>query len=144
MPGFAEVLNTLFERHPNGRNGPYSNDYVAKWASERGVKMSGTHLWNMRKVEGGHDPRASHIKILGEFFDYPPGYFIDPAVYWETERRLGYAEDDQSPAIPGQSGGKSSVLLRQVEDLQPETRAVVASLIEHVSNIEGRRGASKS
>jgi hypothetical protein len=136
MPDIAAILNTLFDRHlkPNGK--PHSNEDVASFAREHGVEMSQAHLWNLRHKPS--DPRSSHLKIIAEFFNYPPGYFIDPEVYWRIERQCGYTPDDE-PAdadIPAQTSGVSPVLFRKVSDMSPVSKALIESLINQVSQLE--------
>ncbi|MDX8056675.1 hypothetical protein SK571_45535 [Lentzea sp. BCCO 10_0798] len=137
MPDIAAILNSLFDRHlkPNGK--PHSNEDVASFARERGVEMSQAHLWNLRNKPS--DPRLSHIKVIAEFFGYPPGYFNDVDVYWRVERQYGNAPENGlvDADIPVQSPGISPVLFRKVSGMSPASKALIEGLINQVSQLEG-------
>lgn len=139
MPSLAEVLNTLFQRHTkDGKRKAYSNEDVASWARSQGIEMSQTHVWNLRQLGRPSDPRVSHIKIIGEFFGYQPGYFIDPQVYWEVERRIArdrHAPGDAEVDVPSQPAA-SRVMLRKVAKMSPESQALIQGLIDQVSVLE--------
>jgi hypothetical protein len=134
MPSVAGILNALFARHPKANGKVHSNEDVASWARTHGVEMSQAHLWNLRNRPS--DPRSSHIKIIAEFFGYPPGYFIDAEVYWRVERERGFAPPDEAGVdIPVQPV-MSRVLLRKVDEMSPQSKALIEGLINQVSELE--------
>jgi hypothetical protein len=147
MPGVAEILEVLFDRHrkpaPSGskRPGrPYSNQEVADSCTAKGVEMSQTHVWNLRQVSKAVDPRVSHLKAMAEFFGYRPAYFLDPEVYWETEAQLGTlpqgGEGDLS--IPHQHA-QARVLMRRVDGLTAAGLTLIAGVVEQVAEWEKRQ-----
>lgn len=141
LPPFAELLDGLFKRHtkPNGR--PYANDDVASWIeANQGVSISQSYIWMLRNGTRD-DPRRSHIEALAAFFGVPAGYFMDEATYREVERdRTATSMPQSDIKVPQARAGQPGVLLRQVSNLSPALRSIVGELINHVSELDSRKG----
>lgn len=75
---FAERLVELLRAQPDPDTGrPYSNERLAALLTERGVRMSGTHMWHLRT--GRAVPRWTEVVAFAEFFGVGLDFF-DPAI----------------------------------------------------------------
>ena len=75
---FAERLTELLEAQPDPETGkPYGSERMAALLTERGVRMSGTHMWHLRT--GRAVPRLTEVVAFAEFFGVGLDFF-DPAI----------------------------------------------------------------
>ncbi|MET7426705.1 XRE family transcriptional regulator [Dactylosporangium sp. NPDC005555] len=124
----AEKLDRLFGTvHPPGR-GEYSYEEVATAIRERGVMISHTYIWQLRK--GARDnPTKRHLEALAEFFGVNAAYFLDD----EAARRI----DEQLELLAAlRNTGVRTMALRAAGLSGPSLEAI-HGMIEHARRIEG-------
>lgn len=123
----AARLNHLFQtvRQPGGAE--YTHEDVAAAIRERGVTISHTYVWQLRK--GLRDnPTKRHLEALAEFFGVPASYFLDTDVeYINAQLELLASLRD---------GGVRSVALRAV-GLSPRSLDAILGMVEQARQIEG-------
>jgi transcriptional regulator with XRE-family HTH domain len=130
MPPLAELLNVLFDkrRKPDGR--PYSNEDVASAIRAAHGQITQSYIWMLRRGTR-EDPKISHLKMLADFFEVPSGFFLDPDVFETTMAELS--------GDPVRDAGESKldrVMLRRVNEMSPQSRKLVMSMIRHVSELD--------
>src|SRR5690349_178372 len=83
----AEKLDRLFRIvRPKARD-EYTYEEVASAIRERGVMISHTYIWQLRK--GARDnPTLRHLEALAEFFGVSPSYFFDEAASRRIDEQL--------------------------------------------------------
>jgi transcriptional regulator with XRE-family HTH domain len=134
----AEKINRLFETlHPPDR-GPWANQEVERWLTERaavdgdGLTISANHLLLLRKGQRDN-PTARNVRAIAKFFKIDPGYFLrDDA---DTEQI--YADLQLLGAIRDNEQVKSIAL--RVFDLDPEMREWLARMINDLPRGRSRR-----
>jgi transcriptional regulator with XRE-family HTH domain len=130
MPPLAELLNVLFDkrRKPDGR--PYSNEDVASAIRAAEGQITQSYIWMLRRGTR-EDPKISHLKMLADFFEVPSGFFLDPDVFEAT-----MAELSGEPAKDTGESKLDRVMLRRVNEMSPQSRKLVMSMIRHVSDLD--------
>jgi transcriptional regulator with XRE-family HTH domain len=124
----AGKLDHLFRTvHPAGR-GEYSYEEVAAGIRERGIPISHTYIWQLRRGQRDN-PTRRHIAGLAEFFGVPPAYFFDDAVAAQIEQELDVVVALRDTSVRG-------VALRMV-DLTPASVATIKDLVDRIRQIEG-------
>jgi transcriptional regulator with XRE-family HTH domain len=134
----AEKINRLFEViHPPDR-GPWSNQEVERWLTERaavdgdGLTISANHLLLLRNGQRDN-PTARSVQAMAKFFQVDPGYFLrDDA---DTEQT--YTDLQLLGAIRDYEQVKSIAL--RVFDLDPEMREWLARMINDMPRGRSRR-----
>ncbi|GAA3266377.1 helix-turn-helix transcriptional regulator [Dactylosporangium vinaceum] len=126
----ADKLDRLFRTvHPAGR-GEYTYEEVAAAIRERGVMISHTYVWQLRK--GTRDnPTKRHLEALAEFFGVNAAYFLDDDP--DTVRRI---ESQLDLLAVLRDSAVRSVALRAAGLSAPSLEAI-HGMIEHARRIEG-------
>lgn len=124
---FAQRLDRLF-RVVRPRNGhEYTHEEVATAIRERGVTISHTYVWQLRK--GMRDnPTKRHLEALAEFFGVPPSYFLDEdtsGIDAQLELLVALRDNDVRNVALRASG------------LSPQGLKAVLGMIEHARTVEG-------
>jgi transcriptional regulator with XRE-family HTH domain len=129
-PTLAAKLDRLFRTvHPAGR-GEYTYEEVAGAIRDRGVMISHTYVWQLRK--GARDnPTKRHLEALAEFFGVNAAYFLDDDP--ETVRRI---EEQLDLLAALRDSDVRSVALRAAGLSAPALDAI-RSMIEQARRIEG-------
>ncbi|MGB6161501.1 MAG: XRE family transcriptional regulator [Pseudonocardiaceae bacterium] len=134
----AEKINRLFETiHPPDR-GPWSNQEVECWLTERaavdgdGLTISANHLLLLRKGQRDN-PTTRNVQAMAKFFKIDPGYFLRDGT--DTERT--YSDLELLGAIRDNEQVKSIAL--RVFDLDPEMREWLARMINDLPRGRRRR-----
>jgi transcriptional regulator with XRE-family HTH domain len=124
----AGKLDRLFRTvHPRGR-GEYTHEEVAAAIRERGVLISHTYVWQLRK--GLRDnPTKRHLEALADFFGVSPSYFLDD----EAAQRI---HDQLELLVALRDNTVRSVALRAAGLSDPSLQAI-QSMIERAREIEG-------
>ncbi|GHA35595.1 XRE family transcriptional regulator [Streptomyces spiroverticillatus] len=84
----ADKLNHLFSVVVPAGSAPYSTEEVARAISARGIKISGSYIWLLRKGQRAN-PTLRHLEGLARFFGVSPAYFFDDAVTETVDADLG-------------------------------------------------------
>jgi transcriptional regulator with XRE-family HTH domain len=127
-PTLAERLDRLFRTvHPPHR-AEYTYEEVASAIRERGVMISHTYIWQLRK--GARDnPTKRHLEALAEFFGVNAAYFLDD----DASRRM----DEQLELLAAlRDNAIRNVALRAAGLSAPSLEAI-HGMIEHARRIEG-------
>lgn len=124
----AEKLDRLFRTVQPKGGGEFTYEEVASTIRERGVPISHTYVWQLRK--GARDnPTKRHLEALAEFFGVNPAYFLDD----EAGRRI----DEQLELLVAlRDNAVRSVALRAA-GLSGPSLAAIQGMIEHARHIEG-------
>jgi transcriptional regulator with XRE-family HTH domain len=124
----AEKLDRLFGTvHPPGR-GEYSYEEVASAIRERGVMISHTYIWQLRK--GARDnPTKRHLEALAEFFGVNAAYFLDD----EAARRI----DEQLELLAALRDNAVRTMALRAAGLSGPSLEAIHGMIEHARRIEG-------
>lgn len=129
-PTLAAKLDRLFRTvRPAGR-GEYTYEEVATAIRDRGVMISHTYVWQLRK--GTRDnPTKRHLEALAEFFGVNAAYFLDddPATVKRIEDQLELLAALRDNAV-------RTVALRAAGLSAPSLEAI-HGMIEHARRIEG-------
>jgi transcriptional regulator with XRE-family HTH domain len=129
-PTLAAKLDRLFRTvRPAGR-GEYTYEEVATAIRDRGVMISHTYIWQLRK--GARDnPTKRHLEALAEFFGVNAAYFLDddPATVKRIEDQLELLAALRDNAV-------RTVALRAAGLSAPSLEAI-HGMIEHARRIEG-------
>jgi transcriptional regulator with XRE-family HTH domain len=129
-PTLAAKLDRLFRTiRPAGR-GEYTYEEVATAIRDRGVMISHTYVWQLRK--GARDnPTKRHLEALAEFFGVNAAYFLDddPATVKRIEDQLELLAALRDNAV-------RTVALRAAGLSGPSLEAI-HGMIEHARRIEG-------
>src|SRR5690349_17144404 len=112
----AEKLDRLFRVvRPKGRD-EYTYEEVASAIRGRGVMISHTYIWQLRK--GVRDnPTLRHLEALAEFFGVSPSYFFDEA----ASRRI---DEQLELLVAFQDDGVRSIALRAAGLSGPSMEAI--------------------
>ena len=124
----AEQLDRLFSTvHPPGR-GEYTYEEVAAAIRARGVMISHTYIWQLRK--GARDnPTKRHIEALAEFFGVNAAYFLDD----EVTRRV----DEQLELLAALRDNTVRTMALRAAGLSGPSLQAIHGMIEHARRIEG-------
>ncbi|UWZ34100.1 helix-turn-helix transcriptional regulator [Dactylosporangium roseum] len=124
----AAKLDRLFRTvHPAGR-AEYTYEEVASAIRERGVMISHTYIWQLRK--GNRDnPTKRHLEALAEFFGVNPAYFLDD----DAARRI----DDQLELLAALRDNAVRTVALRAAGLSGPSLEAIHGMIEHARRIEG-------
>lgn len=124
----AEKLDRLFGTvHPPGR-GEYTYEEVAAAIRDRGVMISHTYVWQLRK--GTRDnPTKRHLEALAEFFGVNAAYFLDD----EAARRI----DEQLELLAALRDNAVRTMALRAAGLSGPSLEAIHGMIEHARRIEG-------
>jgi transcriptional regulator with XRE-family HTH domain len=124
----AGKLDRLFRTvHPRGR-GEYTYEEVASAIRERGVLISHTYVWQLRK--GVRDnPTKRHLEALADFFGVSPTYFLDG----EAAQRI----DDQLELLVALRDNTVRTVALRAAGLSGPSLQAIQSMIERAREIEG-------
>jgi transcriptional regulator with XRE-family HTH domain len=124
----AEKLDRLFGTvHPPGRS-EYSYEEVAAAIRDRGVMISHTYIWQLRK--GTRDnPTKRHLEALAEFFGVNAAYFLDD----DAARRI----DEQLELLAALRDSAVRTMALRAAGLSGPSLEAIHGMIEHARRIEG-------
>ena len=124
----AGKLDRLFRTVRSPKGGEFSYEEVASAIRDRGVTISHTYIWQLRK--GVRDnPTKRHLEALAEFFGVSAAYFLDG----DAARRI----DEQLELLAAlRDNAVRHVALRAVGLSRPSLDAI-QGMIEHARQIEG-------
>lgn len=123
----ADKLDHLFRTVHPGR-GEYSHEEVAAAIRARGVTISHTYIWQLRK--GLRDnPTIRHLAALAGFFGVPAAYFINDADTARIDGELALLSALRDAAV-------RKVAMRAA-GLSEESLGTITEVIERVRQLEG-------
>ncbi len=124
----AERLDRLFRTVQPARRTEYTYEEVASAIRERGVMISHTYIWQLRK--GIRDnPTKRHLEALAEFFGVNAAYFLDDEAAHRIDEQLDLLAALRDNAV-------RSMALRAAGLSGPSLEAI-HGMIEHARRIEG-------
>lgn len=86
----ADKINHLFQTVVPAGRASYSTEEAAQAISARGVSISGSYIWLLRKGQRDN-PTLRHLAALADFFGVPPAYFFDDKVTEKVNTQLKLA-----------------------------------------------------
>lgn len=140
---FADKLNHLFATVRPSAGGEYVNEQVAAAISERGVKISQSYIWQLRKSKKDN-PTVKHLKALADFFGVPPAYFFDDEVTDRIDQQLDHLIAEQSRLNELASGSEVRLMAMRAGELSAPRFQQVKELLDVVYELEQaeKRGSS--
>jgi transcriptional regulator with XRE-family HTH domain len=124
----AGKLDRLFRTVRSPKGGEFSYEEVASAIRDRGVTISHTYIWQLRK--GVRDnPTKRHLEALAEFFGVSAAYFLDGDAAQRIDEQLELLAALRDNAV-------RQVALRAVGLSRPSLDAI-HGMIEHARQIEG-------
>ncbi len=137
----ADKLNHLFA-HVRPRSGhEYSNEQVAASICAKGVTISQSYIWQLRKAKKDN-PTLRHVQALADFFGVPAAYFFDDDVTGRVNEQLSMlrAEQDRLTELAGSSDVQ--LMAMRAGELSAKGRKQVMDLLDVVYQLEqAKRGA---
>ncbi|MEV0845483.1 helix-turn-helix transcriptional regulator [Streptomyces sp. NPDC049954] len=129
----ASRLNQLFSTVRSEAGREYSNEQVAAAIRLKGVTISQSYIWQLRKGTKTN-PTLRHLEALADFFGVPAAYFFDN----ETGDRVGEQLKRLAEAHPVQGSAPSDVRLMAMRagELSDERRRQVMDLLDVVYRLE--------
>lgn len=134
----AEKINRLFETiHPPDR-GPWSNQDVERWLTERaavdgdGLTISANYLLMLRNGQRDN-PTMRNVQAMAKFFQVDPGYFLRD----DDDTEQTYADLQLLGAIRDNEQIRSIAL--RAFDLDPEMRTWLARTVAELPQGRTRR-----
>jgi len=124
----------IANRWPADVQVPQTNNGIGTAITEAtGEKISGANIWNLRTGRTAN-PTLKTLTALSRFFKVPIGYFSE--------------DPDEAESIGGQlalqallqDAGITGTALRSLADMSPESRQMIAEMIDSVAKRERKRG----
>ncbi|MEV3860034.1 helix-turn-helix transcriptional regulator [Streptomyces sp. NPDC050095] len=129
----ADRLNHLFltVRPEAGRE--FSNEHVAVSIRQRGVTISQSYIWQLRKGIKTN-PTLKHLEALAEFFGVPVAYFVDDETSSRVEAQLELLAEARTTAES--APGDVRLMAMRAGELSAERRRQVMDLLDVVYRLE--------
>jgi transcriptional regulator with XRE-family HTH domain len=128
----AEKLEHLFQTvHPE-RDGPYSNDYVAREIEAKtGISMTGQFIWFLRNGKR-NNPTVERLEALAQFFGVGLAYFDD-------DEYAARVDADLRLLSTMREAGATRMLTRAADlaRLSDSSRDAIVTMIEQALRFEG-------
>lgn len=130
----AERLDHLFDsvRRPDGQE--YTNEHVAQAVSAKGVTISQSYIWQLRKQKKDN-PTLKHLQALADFFGVPPAYFFDDAVAGQIDEQIEALRAERE-RLSETSGSEARLMAMRAGELSPDRRRQVMELLDVVYKLE--------
>ncbi len=131
----AERLDHLFAtvRRPDGQE--YTNEYVANAVTAKGVTISQSYIWQLRKQKKDN-PTLKHLQALADFFGVPPAYFFDDAVAGQIDEQIEALRAERERLSEAGSGTEARLMAMRAGELSPDRRRQVMELLDVVYRLE--------
>lgn len=131
----ADRLNHLFATvcRPDGQE--YSNEHVARSATDAGTAISQSYIWQLRKGKKDN-PTLKHLQALGDFFGVPPAYFFDDQVAGRVDAEIASLNAEQSRLTTTLGGSEVRLMAMRAGELSPDRRRQVMDLLDVVYRLE--------
>jgi transcriptional regulator with XRE-family HTH domain len=131
----AEKLDHLFNtvRRPDGQE--YTNEYVANAVSAKGVTISQSYIWQLRKQKKDN-PTLKHLQALADFFGVPPAYFFDDEVAGQIDERIEALRTEREALRETEGGPEARLMAMRAGELSPDRRRQVMELLDVVYKLE--------
>ena len=129
----AQRLDHLFNtvRRPDGQE--YTNEFVANAVSAKGVTISQSYIWQLRKQKKDN-PTLKHLQALADFFGVPPAYFFDDAVADRIDDRIEALRVERERL--SETNGDARLMAMRAGELSPDRRRQVMELLDVVYKLE--------
>ncbi|HEY4020593.1 MAG TPA: helix-turn-helix domain-containing protein [Pseudonocardiaceae bacterium] len=131
----AERLDHLFStvRRPDGQE--YTNEYVANSVSAKGVTISQSYIWQLRKQKKDN-PTLKHLQALADFFGVPPAYFFDDVVAGQIDEQIEALRVERERLSESGGGNEARLMAMRAGELSPDRRRQVMELLDVVYKLE--------
>jgi transcriptional regulator with XRE-family HTH domain len=131
----ADKLNHLFTsvKAPGGQE--YSNEQVAAAIGRRGVSISQSYIWQLRKQKKTN-PTLRHLQALADFFGVPAAYFFDEEVTRRVEGQLESLAVERADQAQEAEKNEITLMAMRAGELSPSRRRQVMELIDVVYRLE--------
>ncbi|HEY2698551.1 MAG TPA: helix-turn-helix domain-containing protein [Pseudonocardiaceae bacterium] len=127
----AQRLDHLFDtvRRPDGQE--YTNEHVAGAVSAKGVTISQSYIWQLRKQKKDN-PTLKHLQALADFFGVPPAYFFDDAVAGQIDTQIEALRTERENS----GAPEVRMMAMRAGELSPDRRRQVMELLDVVYKLE--------
>jgi transcriptional regulator with XRE-family HTH domain len=127
----AQRLDHLFDTVRRADGQEYTNEHVANAVSAKGVTISQSYIWQLRKQKKDN-PTLKHLQALADFFGVPPAYFFDDAVAGQIDAQIealrAERENSGAPEV--------RMMAMRAGELSPDRRRQVMELLDVVYKLE--------
>ncbi|MEU2740322.1 helix-turn-helix transcriptional regulator [Streptomyces sp. NPDC007095] len=131
----ADRLNQLFATIRSEAGGEFSNEHVAAAIRQRGVTISQSYIWQLRKGTKTN-PTLKHMDALADFFGVSTAYFIDPEVGDRITEQLERLAEARERLAEDSSGSDAKLMAMRAGQLSTERRKQVMDLLDVVYRLE--------
>jgi transcriptional regulator with XRE-family HTH domain len=131
----AERLDQLFASVPRPDGQEYTNEYVANAVTAKGVTISQSYIWQLRKQKKDN-PTLKHLQALADFFGVPPAYFFDDAVAGQIDEQIEALRAERERLSEDSSGTEAQLMAMRAGELSPDRRRQVMELLDVVYKLE--------
>ncbi|MEV6479320.1 helix-turn-helix transcriptional regulator [Streptomyces sp. NPDC051576] len=131
----ADRLNKLFAKVRPAAGREYSNEHVAAAIRDKGVTISQSYLWQLRKGTKTN-PTLRHLEAVADFFGVPTAYFFDTEVGDRISEQLERLSAAQEQSAQAASAGDVQLMAMRAGQLTPERRKQVMDLLDVVYRLE--------
>ncbi|TCO62444.1 helix-turn-helix domain-containing protein [Actinocrispum wychmicini] len=137
----ADKLNHLFTQvRPRGGQ-EYSNEQVASAITAKGVTISQSYIWQLRKAKKDN-PTMRHLQALADFFGVPAAYFFDDDVAGRVNEQLAALKAEQARLTKLANSSDVQLMAMRAGELSAKGRKQVMDLLDVVYQLEQtKRGA---
>lgn len=137
----ADKLNHLFTQvRPRGGQ-EYSNEQVASAITAKGVTISQSYIWQLRKAKKDN-PTMRHLQALADFFGVPAAYFFDDDVAGRVNEQLAALKAEQIRLTKLANSSDVQLMAMRAGELSAKGRKQVMDLLDVVYQLEQtKRGA---
>lgn len=131
----ADKLNRLFATVKPVGDREYSNEYVASAIGARGITLSQSYIWQLRKGKKTN-PTLKHLQALADFFGVPAAYFFDDDVTRRVEGQLETLAAEQARLAKAMHSSDVKLMAMRAGELSPARRRQVLELLDVVYKLE--------
>jgi transcriptional regulator with XRE-family HTH domain len=128
---FVDRLNYLYATVTKPDGSEYSNDEVAKGASELGEPISSSYLWQIRKGKK-LNPSMWHAESLARFFGVSVDYFSKDDVADRVQAQLAELKREQERLAEIASRDPVKLMALRAGELTPDRFRMVSDLVDVV------------
>lgn len=131
----GDKLNHLFASVKPRGGQEYSNEHVASAITAKGVTISQSYIWQLRKSKKDN-PTLKHLQALADFFGVPVSYFFDDEVTDRVNEQLEHLQAQQERLSELAGGSEAQMIAMRAGELSPARRQQVIDLLDVVYRLE--------
>jgi len=131
----ADKLNQLFAAIRSEAGREYSNEHVAAAIREKGVTISQSYIWQLRKGTKTN-PTLRHLEALADFFAVATAYFLDGEAGDRITEQLQQLAEVQARLTEDPAASDVKLMAMRAGELSADRRKQVMDLLDVVYRLE--------